>query len=130
VAVPRIIGALAFAGDGGSVAVRMGAGGGLESSTYVTELGEQLEALPAASVAVAWKLVVASSATATGAPAVLNVLAITAPSGWPLQAALSNTFTLEPASALPLTRGLLLLAGEAGAAETTVGGSGGVESST
>ena len=41
------------AGDAGSLAPICGAGGAVESSTYVRPSGAQAEALPAASVAVA-----------------------------------------------------------------------------
>ena len=63
-AAPLTAGEFSFAGESGSVSVRTGSSGAAESSTYVTELEEQLEVLPAASVAVAWNVVVESSATA------------------------------------------------------------------
>ena len=48
-----IFGALLFAGDAGELEVTVGCAGDVESSTYVTELDEQAETLPATSVAVA-----------------------------------------------------------------------------
>jgi hypothetical protein len=53
-----------------------GAAGAVESSTYVTELAEQPETFPAASVAVALKVVVESSATATVSPALEKAAAV------------------------------------------------------
>jgi hypothetical protein len=53
-----------------------GAAGAVESSTYVTELAEQPETFPAASVAVALKVVVESSATATVSPGVEKAAAV------------------------------------------------------
>jgi hypothetical protein len=67
-AEPLTSGELSFAGESGSVSVRAGSFGAVESSTYVIELEEQLEVLPAASVAVAWNVVVESSATGTARP--------------------------------------------------------------
>jgi hypothetical protein len=52
-ASPMIFGALLLAGETGLVAVKVGAAGAIESSTYVTELVEHPDVFPAASVAVA-----------------------------------------------------------------------------
>jgi hypothetical protein len=52
-AAPRISGKVSFAGEAGLVAVSVGRAGALASATYVIELDEHAEALPAASVAVA-----------------------------------------------------------------------------
>jgi hypothetical protein len=63
-----IAGLLSFAGEPGDDDNVLGAVGAVESSTYVTPL-EQVETLPAGSVAVALNVVVESSATETPIPA-------------------------------------------------------------
>ena len=129
-ALPMIFGALLFAGEAGLVLVSVGCAGAVESSTYVTELDEQAETLPAASVAVASKLVVESSATDTDNPGDANAAAVPLP--WiPFpQFEFLYKFTVEPASALPMILGELLFAGDAGLELDTVGGAGAFESST
>jgi hypothetical protein len=72
--VPEIFGELSFAGEAGVVESELGADGAVESSTYVTPL-EQLETLPAASVAVALKVDVESSATFAERPGEPNAAA-------------------------------------------------------
>ena len=52
-ALPMIFGELLFAGEAGLVELTVGAAGASESSTYMIELVEQAETLPAASAAVA-----------------------------------------------------------------------------
>ena len=71
-AAPEILGELSFAGEPGLEASELGAAGALESSTNMTELDEQPLMLPAESVAVAVKVVVESSETATVSPGELN----------------------------------------------------------
>ena len=84
-AVPVIAGELLLAGPAG-VAVRPeGLAGAVESSTYVTP-EEQPLTLPAASVAVALKVVELSSETATVIP-VENAAAVPVAVGAPVQAA-------------------------------------------
>jgi hypothetical protein len=63
---------LSFAGNAGSVESTVGAST-VESSTYSTEVEEQAETFPAASVAVAWKVVVESSGTLTRKPTLANL---------------------------------------------------------
>ena len=75
-AVPVILGELSFAGPTGLEASEVGRAGVVESSTYVIELVEQLETLPAASVAVALKVVELSSETATVRPGLANAAAV------------------------------------------------------
>ena len=50
--------------------------GAAESSTYVASAVEQLEVLPAASVAVAWNVVDELSATVTARPGVAKLVAV------------------------------------------------------
>ena len=77
---------MSFAGEAGVVPSPPGAFGLVESSTYVAEELEQPDTLPALSVAVALKVVVESSATATVMP-VANVAAEPLAAGAPVQAA-------------------------------------------
>jgi hypothetical protein len=79
-----IAGLLLFAGDTGLEARDEGRAGAVESSTYVTELDEQPETLPAASVAVALNVVDESSETATVIP-VANAAAVPVAAGPPVQ---------------------------------------------
>src|SRR3954454_9517461 len=73
-AVPWISGSFWFAGEAGTVAVSVG-GSAWESSTYSTDVVEQVETLPAASVVVAWKVVVVLSSTWIAMPVELKVAA-------------------------------------------------------
>jgi hypothetical protein len=75
-APPVILGELLSAGPTGLEASDPGRAGVVESSTYVTELVEQPETLPAASVAVALKVVELSSETATVRPGLANAAAV------------------------------------------------------
>ena len=84
--MPEIAGELLLAGPAGVEASPEGFAGAVESSTYVTEELEQPEAFPAASVAVALKVVDESSATAAVIP-VANVAAVPVAVGAPVQAA-------------------------------------------
>jgi hypothetical protein len=125
-----IFGLLLLAGDTGAELETVGAAGGLESSTYVTELLEQFETLPAASVAVAQNVVVELSATEAEMPAPAKVAAPPVPATALVHALSVYRFTVEPASAEPMTIGPLLLAGEAGDTDVSVGFAGAFESST
>jgi hypothetical protein len=86
-AVPVIAGELLFAGETGEEASDVGSAGAVESSTYVTELAEQPLTLPAASVAVALKVVELSSATAIVKPGELKAAAVPLAAGAPVQPA-------------------------------------------
>ena len=121
---------MAFAGDAGDVDVNVGASGGVESSVYETEVVEHADSFPAASVAVAYNVVVASLGTVTDTPPAPNDAALPLPNTDPLQVEPEYTFTVEPAAADPVTLGLLLFDGDAGDTPLTVGAPGGVESST
>jgi hypothetical protein len=126
-AEPLIAGELSFAGPAGVDASEDGATGAVESSTYVTP-AEQPETLPEASVAVALNVVVESSPTATVIPAA-KVAAEPLAAGAPVQSAVVNSLTEEPASADPEISGALSFAGPAGVAASEVGTAGAVESS-
>ena len=63
-----IRGELSLPGEPGALPVTPGAAGAKESSTYVTELVEHADVLMLSSVAVAWNVVVLSSATVTLRP--------------------------------------------------------------
>ena len=83
-AVPLIAGELLFAGPAGVAASDVGSAGAVESSTYVTEEVEQPETLPAASVAVALKVVDVSSETETVRPGEEKVAAVPVAAGAPV----------------------------------------------
>jgi hypothetical protein len=130
-AVPFTFGLLSFAGDPGLVDVIEGALGGVESSVYASD-EEQAEGLPAASTAFVEKVVVVSPGTVTAMPAPVNCATVSVTSAVPLQVPFFQTFTLtgDPPPTVPLTRGELSFAGDAGTVAPIVGASGGVESST
>ena len=86
-AVPEIAGELLFAGDAGLEASDVGSPGAVESSTYVTEEVEQPETLPAASVAVALKVVLVSSETEPVMPGDAKAAAVPVAFGAPVQPA-------------------------------------------
>ena len=86
-AEPVISGALSFAGPAGLEASEPGSPGAVESSTYVTEEVEQPLTLPAASVAVALKVVDVSSETEAVIPGEENVAAVPVAFGAPVQPA-------------------------------------------
>jgi hypothetical protein len=117
-----------LAGDCGVESSEDGAAGALESSTYVTP-AEQAETLPAASVAVALKVVVVSSATVTAIP-VAKAAAVPLAVGAPEQSLVVYRSTVEPASAAPEIEGELSFAGPAGLAASADGAVGELESST
>jgi multisubunit Na+/H+ antiporter MnhC subunit len=127
-AVPVMLGLLLFAGDAGVEPNPLGAVGSVESSTYVYPI-EQAEVLFAASVAVALNVVELSPATDTDRPAA-KLAAEPLATGAPEQSLVVYSFTVEPASAVPVINGLLLFAGDAGAEPNPLGGVGTVESST
>ena len=82
---PLTSGLLSFDGEAGSVAVIVGAPGACESSVY-GNAEEQPDTFPAASVAVARRLVVWFAVTVAVIPvAPLNVAAGPEPSGVPVQ---------------------------------------------
>ena len=83
-AVPEIEGELLFAGPTGVEASEAGRAGAVESSTYVTDEVEQPLTLPAASVAVALKVVEVSSETATVMPGDENAAAVPVAVGAPV----------------------------------------------
>ena len=127
-ALPITFGWLSFAGDAGDVDVNVGAGGGVESSVYEAKVVEHADSFPAASVAVAYSVVVASLGTVTETPPDANDAADPLPNAVPPHADPEYTFTVDPAAADPVTLGLLLFDGD-GDTPLTVGAAGGVESS-
>ncbi len=129
-AEPEISGLLSFAGETGLEASALGSAGAVESSTYVTEELEQPETLPAASVAVALKVVEVSSETVTVRPGDAKAAAGPVAAAPPVQAAVGYSRTVEPASAEPVISGLLSFAGETGLEASEAGSAGAVESST
>ncbi len=86
-AVPEISGLLSFAGETGVEARALGSAGAVESSTYVTEELEQALTFPAASVAVALKVVELSSETVTVRPGLENAAAVPVAAAPPVQPA-------------------------------------------
>ena len=78
----------------------------------------------------ALKLVVELSGTETARPGEAKPLALPVAAGAPVQLRVLKSLTVVPASAEPLTSGLLLLAGESGVVPVTVGAVGARESST
>jgi hypothetical protein len=76
IAEPMIFGPLLFAGEGGLVLVSVGVAVAVESSTYVIVDEEQADVFPAASVAVARKVVVESSVTDTERPGEAKLAAL------------------------------------------------------
>jgi hypothetical protein len=121
---------VSFAGETGLEASALGSAGAVESSTYVTEAVEQPETFPAASVAVALKVVDVSLETETVRPGEAKAAAVPVAAAPPVQPAVGYTRTVEPASAEPVISGLLSLAGETGLEPSALGSAGAVESST
>ena len=117
-----------MAGEAGLEASDAGSPGAVESSTYVTEELEQPETLPAASVAVALKVVELSFATAIVSPGLAKAAAVPVAAAAPEQSLVVYTRTVEPASALPEISGLLSFAGETGLEARPLGRPGAVES--
>jgi hypothetical protein len=120
---------LSFAGEAGLDEEIEGVNGAVESSTNVKPL-EHGDVFPAASVAVALKVVDESFETATVIPVPVNVVSGPVAAGAPEQSEVVYSFTVEPASAEPISFGLLSFAGEAGLEDETDGVAGSVESST
>ena len=127
-AEPLIRGARTRLGDAGDDDRLAGAGGGVSSSTYVPAVAHA-DRLPAASTASTENVVVESSATDTVTPSA-KAAAVGVTAGDGVQPSRANTSTVEPASAVPLTFGLLSRAGDGGEITRSVGASGAVSSST
>ena len=70
------------------------------------------------------------SVTETVSPGEANAAAVPVTATALVHVEFVYSFTVEPASALPMIFGALLFAGEAGLVELTVGATGAVESST
>ena len=85
--------------------------------------------MPAASVAVALKVVEESSETATGMPGLEKVAALPVAVGAPEQSLVVYSSTVEPASAVPVIFGELSFAGESGVEPSDDGAAGALESS-
>ena len=94
------------------------------------ELDEHADVLPAWSVAVAWNVVEESSVTVTGRPTDAKPSAGPVAAIAPEHNASVYNLTVEPAAAVPLTFGVLLLAGESGSVSVNVGAAVGAESTT
>jgi hypothetical protein len=109
-------------GDGG--ATRVGGDGAVESSTK-RKPGEQAELDPAASVAVARKVVELSSGTVTTALKAPLAEAVVVAIALPVQSGVTKMRTVAPAAAVPETTGSFALAGEAGAVVAMIGAGGG-----
>ncbi len=127
--VPLKAGVLSLAPEAGWIPVSTGVVGGALSSTYVMLVEEQLDVLPAASVAVARKVVDESSVTETVALKELP-LAAAVPTTALVQVGLVKRRTVVPASVVPRTLGWLLLAGDNGCVPSRRGTDGAVLSST
>ena len=83
---------------------------------------------PAGSVAVALKVVVLPAATVTVRPGDANAAAAPVAAGVPVQPAVGYSRTVDPASAVPFTTGLVLGLGEAGETLVRVTNPGATES--
>ena len=83
---------------------------------------------PTASVAVALNVVVLPAATVTDRPVDPNTDAVPVAAGVPVQPTVEYSRTVEPASAVPLTTGVVLGLGEAGVTLVRVTSPGAVES--
>src|SRR5688500_7187947 len=118
-------GELSFAGESGSTSDGDGAAGGVESSTYVIEFGEQGGVPPSASVPAAQSVGCESSGTVSVRPGEVKAAFVPCAIGAPLQAALVYTLTVTTsAGAVPLISGALSFAGESGSVSVSVGGPG------
>ncbi len=84
--------------------------------------------LPAASVAVARKVVVLPAATVTVSPEEANAAAVPVAAGVPVHPAVGYSLTVDPASAVPFTTGVVLGLGEAGVMLVRVTSPGALES--
>ena len=83
---------------------------------------------PAASVAVALNVVVLPSTTVAVRPGAANAAAVPVAAGVPVQPAVAYSLTVDPASAVPFTTGVVL--GEDGVTLVSTTGTGAVESWT
>lgn len=128
-AVPLTRGELTVDGEAGSVCDSFGGAGAIESATYVMELAEQAEVLPAASVAVARSVVAVLAATVTGRPGDANSAAVPVAAAVPVHVAVAYSRTVEPGCAVPVTFGVAALAGDPGSVPVIVARPGAVESS-
>ena len=91
---------------------------------------EHAEVLPAPSVAVAWNVVEESLATLTVSPGEAKFAAEPVAAIALEHVLFVYSLAVEPASAEPMSLGLLSLAGEAGELDVIAGAAGAVESST
>jgi hypothetical protein len=103
--------------------------GGVASSRYVAEVGEQAEVFTPL-LLVAWNVVVELGATVMPIPGEANVVSEPEAAGVPLQAAFVKRSTVDAFSAVPITFGVVVLPGETGLVPVIVGAPGSVESST
>ena len=87
---------------------------------------EHADVFPAASVAVALKMVVEFAPTVTLRPGDPNTVALPLATAVPEQSEVVYSLTVDPASALPKIVGLALLAGEAGDEPRPVGADGAI----
>ena len=85
---------------------------------------------PAASVAVALNVVVLPSTTVAVRPGAANAAAVPVAAGVPVQPAVEYSFTVDPASAVPFTTGVVLVLGEGGVTLVSTTNDGAVESLT
>jgi len=127
-ALPVTLTAVAEDGETGEVASELGAAGGVESLVKLTG-AEQAETLPAASVAVAVQVLVELAPAVTEMP-LAKLAAVPVATGEPVQVGPLKIFTVEPASALPVSVTAVDCDGEAGEAASEAGAAGGVESLT
>ena len=129
-AVPATNGVVLVPGEAGVVLLMVTRAGAVESLTYARELVEQPEVLPAGSVAVALNVVVLFAVTVTGRPGEPNADAVPVAAGGPVHPAVVYSCTVDPASAVPATDGVVLVLGEAGVVLVRMTGAGAVESLT
>jgi hypothetical protein len=119
---------VAIAGEAGVEPLRVGGLGAAESSTYVIDVVEHGETFPAASVADAQIVVLELLATVMPRPGEANAAAVPAPTTVDVHVEFVNKSTVDPASAVPMIVGLLLLEGELGLVPVTAGAAGAVVS--
>ena len=129
-AVPLTAGVVLVDGDAGVVEVIAGVAGAMLSCTYVRPVAVQGDALPAASVAVAKKVVDEFGATVTPI-AKLPPEAMPVATAVPGHPAALKSRTVAPGSAVPFKAGVVLeLDGEAGVVPVKVGAGGATLSCT
>jgi hypothetical protein len=127
-AVPWTTGDVLGFGEVGVTVVSVTGPGAVESLVYETELIEQPDVFPAASVAVALKTVVLPAATVTVKPVDPKAVAVPVAAGEPVQSEVVYSFTVDPASAVPFTAGVVLGFGDVGVTLRAVTNTGAVES--